>query len=147
MGILLMALSIIAIIFAIISFSMDTGSYSNFKSYGGDAYTGIQNAAARTANNVQDLAGIVKTIGGLGFLMTGFILFVVGLGNCGLLDKLLSLIKPKKAVDAPVVDTAPTTIIPADPQPIGFDPQTGASIFGDKVVITSETVDDLANNQ
>lgn len=28
------------------------GSYEQSKSYGGDAYTGIQNAAAQTANNV-----------------------------------------------------------------------------------------------
>lgn len=42
------------------------------KSYGGDAYTGIQNAAAQTSRNVYELACITK----LGF---GSILFIGGL--------------------------------------------------------------------
>ena len=32
-----------------------SGEYESNSSYGGDAYTGIQNAAATTANNVDDL--------------------------------------------------------------------------------------------
>lgn len=40
---------------------MDTGSRESNIAYGGDAFTGIQNAAAQTANNVQDLAEIIKT--------------------------------------------------------------------------------------
>lgn len=38
-----------------------TGAYEAATSYGGDAYTGIQNAAAQTANNVQSLARLVQT--------------------------------------------------------------------------------------
>ena len=49
-----------------------TGSWEASNSYGGDAYTGIQNAAAQTANNVQDLADIAAK----GF---GWILVVLGL--------------------------------------------------------------------
>ena len=50
-------IGIIAIIFAIVFFVKsgnrdDVGSYESYKTYGGDAYTGIQNAAAQTANNV-----------------------------------------------------------------------------------------------
>ena len=45
--------------------------------YGGDAYTGIQNAAATTSKNVKELAGIVQ----FGF---GSILLVMGLGLVGL---------------------------------------------------------------
>ena len=37
-----------------------TGYWESSSTYGGDAYTGIQNAAAQTANNVQDLAAIAK---------------------------------------------------------------------------------------
>lgn len=37
-----------------------TGSIEISSKYGGDAYTGIQNAAAQTANNVIDLAEIVQ---------------------------------------------------------------------------------------
>lgn len=40
---------------------MDTGSRELNRAYGGDAFTGIQNATAQTANNIQDLAEIIKT--------------------------------------------------------------------------------------
>ena len=64
---------IIAIIFAIIVFAgaapssssavtslsdMDTGTRTSYEYYGGDAYTGIQQAAADTARNVKNLAEI-----------------------------------------------------------------------------------------
>ncbi len=63
---------ILSVIFGLITLSQDTGSLESSASYGGDAYTGIQNAAAQTANNVQDLAEIVA----MGF---GFLLIVLGL--------------------------------------------------------------------
>lgn len=52
---------IIAIVFAFNIKNMSIGSYESSEFYGGDAYTGIQQAAAQTANNVQDLADIVRT--------------------------------------------------------------------------------------
>ena len=52
--------------------SQGVGSYANNMQYGGDAYTGIQNAAAQTARNVKALATIAKD----GF---GFLLMAVGL--------------------------------------------------------------------
>ena len=63
---------ILSILFGLITLSQDTGSWESSSSYGGDAYTGIQNAAAQTANNVQDLAEIVA----MGF---GFLLITLGL--------------------------------------------------------------------
>ena len=51
----------ISIILGFVVSGMSTGSWESNSSYGGDAYTGIQNAAAQTANNVQDLAEILKT--------------------------------------------------------------------------------------
>lgn len=63
---------ILSIIFGIIMFSKDIGYYEASYSYGGDAYTGIQNAAAQTANNVKALSEITKN----GF---GFFLIAVGL--------------------------------------------------------------------
>jgi hypothetical protein len=51
----------ISIILGFVVSGMSTGSWESNTSYGGDAYTGIQNAAAQTANNVQDLAVILKT--------------------------------------------------------------------------------------
>ncbi|MBR5345401.1 MAG: hypothetical protein IK127_06205 [Clostridia bacterium] len=81
---------ILAIIFAIILFAggdssvtgMDTGTQTSYEYYGGDAYTGIQQAAADTARNVQALAKIVKTgfegTTGSGNAM-GYLLLVIGL--------------------------------------------------------------------
>ena len=62
---------IISVIFGIIMFAKDVGSYEYSATYGGDAYTGIQNAAAQTANNVTALSKIAKT---------GFAFFLIVLG-------------------------------------------------------------------
>ncbi len=66
---------ILSIIFGIITLKKDAGSYVSSQSYGGDAYTGIQNASAKSANNIQDLAEILKF--GLGGL-----LIVLGIAIC-----------------------------------------------------------------
>lgn len=58
---------IISAIFGIIMFGMSVGGYESTSSYRGDAYTGIQNAAAQTANNVKALASIAKS--GFAFLL------------------------------------------------------------------------------
>ena len=50
----------LSIIFGFIVMGYSDGSYESASSYGGDAYTGIQNTAAQTANNVEDLAAIAK---------------------------------------------------------------------------------------
>lgn len=63
---------LLSVIFGIIMFLKSTGGYEWSSQYGGDAYTGIQNASAQTANNVQALSEIAK----LGF---GFLLIAVGL--------------------------------------------------------------------
>ena len=65
-------IGIAAVVFSIVMFSLDVGSYESNQYYGGDAYTGIQQAAAQSANNVQALAVIAK----LGF---GFVLLTAGL--------------------------------------------------------------------
>ena len=43
---------IVSIIFSFVVLEMDIGGYSSYQTYGGDAYTGIQNASAQAANNV-----------------------------------------------------------------------------------------------
>lgn len=53
----------------------NTGSWISFESYGGDAYTGIQHAAARTGNNVQAVAEILKA----GFAC---LLIILGIAIC-----------------------------------------------------------------
>ena len=51
----------VSLIFSFTIRSMSVGSYAYSWSYGGDAYTGIQNSAAQTANNVSLVGNIVKT--------------------------------------------------------------------------------------
>lgn len=63
---------LLSIIFSFIIFFMSNGYFELSERYGGDAYTGIQNAAAQTANNVQDLCELVQ----MGF---GGILLIAGL--------------------------------------------------------------------
>lgn len=79
---------ILSIIFAIVLFAgggasvkdMDTGTYTSYSYYGGDAYTGIQQAAADTSRNVRSLASIVKTgfqgVSGTGM---GYLLLIIGI--------------------------------------------------------------------
>ena len=62
---------ILSVIFGIIMLAKDVGSYEYSSAYGGDAYTGIQNAAAQTANNVMALSEIAKA---------GFAFFLIALG-------------------------------------------------------------------
>ena len=68
---------IISIVFSIIVFCMDNGSWENSLQYGGDAYTGIQNAAAQTANNIQALSDIFKIAFGAVLLVGGIVLICV----------------------------------------------------------------------
>lgn len=58
--IIFLCLGLLATIFALALYGKDVGANEQYKSYGGDAYTGIQQAAAQTANNVFDLAEIVQ---------------------------------------------------------------------------------------
>ena len=74
-SILTMVVGVVAIVLAIVCFAMDTGNYERDSAYGGDAYTGIQNAAAQTANNVQDLAAIAKV--GFGSILMVFGLYLI----------------------------------------------------------------------
>jgi hypothetical protein len=76
-SIILIVVGVIALGLSIKCFSFEDLDYATKSMYGGDAYTGIQNAAASTSKNVKELAGIVQ----FGF---GSILLVMGLGFVGL---------------------------------------------------------------
>ncbi len=75
-AIVLIVIGVIAIGLSIKCFTIDELDYETRSMYGGDAYTGIQNAAAMTSRNVKELAEIVK----FGF---GSVLFVMGLTLVG----------------------------------------------------------------
>lgn len=70
--VLLVIVGIVSIFLAIKCFGYETGSYVSTEKYGGDAYTGIQNASSKTANNVMYLSEITK----FGF---GSVLLIAGL--------------------------------------------------------------------
>lgn len=76
--ILFIIIGVAAIIAGLVCFVLDTGSYERNVTYGGDAYTGIQNASAQAANNIQLLSVIVKTGFGISFIIIGLILIVIG---------------------------------------------------------------------
>ena len=78
-SILLIAIGIVSIVLSIVVFAKDTGNWERENLYGGDAYTGIQNAAAQTANNVQELSKIAKLGFGSILLIGGAALVVCGL--------------------------------------------------------------------
>lgn len=102
-------LGVVTIALAIYVFSMRVGYYESSLSYGGDAYTGIQNAAAQTANNVKYVGEMIRSA-------LGSLLLVMGLGM--LLGSLCIRTKeyapepePFVAPAAPVIDKPPVPTI------------------------------------
>lgn len=81
LSITLFAISALSFIFAIVCFSADAGYWVSSKSYGGDAYTGIQNAAAQTANNLTYLTENINTFTGLFFIIIAVTLAAFGVYN------------------------------------------------------------------
>lgn len=77
--ILLCAIGIISIALSIKCFSIKDLDYESESAYGGDAYTGIQNAAATTSKNVKELASIVQFGFGSLLLVNGLTLLAFGL--------------------------------------------------------------------
>ncbi len=71
-AICLIVLGGISVICGVLCYAADTGVFERQSAYGGDAYTGIQNAGAATANNVK----CVAQVSALGF---GSILLIAGL--------------------------------------------------------------------
>ena len=106
-------LGILSIVISLSVFSGSVGYYENAQKYGGDAYPGIQNAAAQTANNIKYLGETIQMgIAGL-LLVQGLAMFLGAL-----------CIQPKKmaakAAPAPVaVPVAPVAPAPQpDPAPV-----------------------------
>lgn len=64
-------LGVATIALAIAVFSQGVGYYENNISYGGDAYTGIQNAAAQSANNVKYVGEMIRFALGSQMLVMG----------------------------------------------------------------------------
>lgn len=114
----LIIIGIIALIFATLMSNADCGNFESSYTYGGDAYTGIQNAAAQTANNIKDLAVITSAGFSFLFALIGLILIAYGIFlkdkpdytrilneiNC----KLTALNNKPEPAPQPVVETVAT---------------------------------------
>lgn len=94
-----LAIAALSLIFAIVCFAMETDKMwgtSNvpYETYGGDAYTGIQNAAASTSNNtfnvgenISNLAECITTISGFIFVIIGIMFAALGWYKLKLLNE------------------------------------------------------------
>ena len=95
-NILFLIIGVLSIIFAIKIGGLSTGSFEMPLSYGGDAYTGIQNACAGAANNAIDVANILQQGFEYCLIIAGFVL--VSIGGTSLFK--VSETKPQ-AIDTP----------------------------------------------
>ena len=75
------ATGVLSIILAICCFSKESLGWESKTTYGGDAYTGIQNAAAQTSRNVSKLADTVCFGFGSILLVTGLTLVGIGIST------------------------------------------------------------------
>lgn len=74
----LFIVGIVSIILSFKCFTYEKLDYASRNMYGGDAFTGIQNASAQTSNNIRELAEIEKF--GFGSILLVFGLMSIGLG-------------------------------------------------------------------
>ena len=95
-NILFLIIGVLSIIFAIKIGGLSTGSFEMPLSYGGDAYTGIQNACAGAANNAIDVANILQQGFKYCLIIADFVL--VSIGGTSLFK--VSETKPQ-AIDTP----------------------------------------------
>lgn len=91
---LVVVMGVFSIIFASVMFKSYSYSYVWHKSYGGDAYTGIQNAAADAANNVVYLGKLCQRGFGYLFIITGVLLIIAGL-SC-VTNSIINIAEKKK---------------------------------------------------
>ena len=75
------ATGVLSIILAICCFCKKSLDWESKTTYGGDAYTGIQNAAAQTSKNVSKLADTVCFGFGSILLVTGLTLVGIGIST------------------------------------------------------------------
>ena len=87
-------LGIAAIVLAIMVYNAEVGSYEGDEYYGGDAYTGIQQAAAQAANNTMYVGRMLRT--GLSAILALHGLVLLGAAVC--IRKSETAVKPESPV-------------------------------------------------
>lgn len=80
-AIILLVAGVLSVALGITSFTLEVGEYERDYAYGGDAYTGIQNAAAGAANNARIAARIERFGFGSVLLVAGLALIGAGFGS------------------------------------------------------------------
>ena len=111
----------LAVIFAIVAFATGsisdpgTGNYTSYQYYGGDAYTGIQQAGADTSQNVRTQTRVI--INGLSHLSTalGGLLLALGLGLISLSGYRLLESSARTRYEAAVLEALKKSPAPAEP--------------------------------
>lgn len=101
-SIVLIIVGVIAICLSIKCYSIKDLNYEHKSTYGGDAYTGIQNAAAATSNNVKELASVVQFGFGSVLLVMGLTLVGVGLTTPTGVKKITSESTPTNTTSTPI---------------------------------------------
>lgn len=113
---------LLAVVLAVVMFAaansdsgvsgMSSGTYTSYNYYGGDAYTGIQQAAADTARNVQSQSAIIRAgfemlsgkIPGLGTVPgSAALLLFAGLAMICHFSRALNEIKARDAFESAVL--------------------------------------------
>ena len=108
-------LGVATIILAICVFDQTVGYYEGSNAYGGDAYTGIQNAAAQTANNVKYVGEMIRFALGSQMLVTGLAMLLGSL--CIRTKEKVTAPTPVKMASAPQpYAPAPSTPVPTAPR-------------------------------
>lgn len=97
-NILFILVGIVSIGLSISCFNADTGQYVSENYYGGDAYTGIQHAAAETGQNVRNLAKLTAKGFGSILLVSGLALIVVGIPSKKKEEKPIEIAKEPETV-------------------------------------------------
>ena len=118
---------------------LDDGSSGSSYTYGGDAYTGIQNAAAKTANNVQDAiavsqAGFRAVLKAFGSVLTVAGLAFLCIGGCGMYEEFVepALAKstaslPETEVEGEPVEHTEPDVKPVTPSADAQEPKPDAA--------------------
>lgn len=124
LAIAFVVIGLLSAILGLSAYGLDTGYYESSSAYGGDAYTGIQNAAAQTANNVRYVTEAVASVGGSILLVTGLVLILVGVK--AFVEEMGDL-ADKKLFDMPVPAAPAAPVAPAAPEETIICPNCGSA--------------------
>ncbi len=109
-SILFILVGIVSIGLSISCFNADDGDYVEKNYYGGDAYTGIQHAAAETGQNVRALTKLTTKGFGSILLVGGLALVVVGIPSRRNENKPSDETKPIIETDSPQTSVVEATV-------------------------------------